>query len=124
MNWVEIDEVWHLFLADLLNMWAPWVEWAAAGQIRKRWRAAGCALPRRFVAESRQGIDQVLGIRMERLAKDNLSGCLFHHLAGIHDADPVSDICMHSHIVCHHDDRVLEVCLDVLQQLHEAIQVL
>ena len=95
-------------------MRAARVEGAASRQVRQRGRAAGHAAAHILIAKLGQRVDQELGIRMQRLAKDLLGGRLFNDLPGIHDANPVSDVGMHAHIVRDQDDRILEILLDRL----------
>ncbi len=99
MVFIEMGKVWHFLAAYFFDMRAARVERAAARQVCQGGWAAGHTVPHTLIAELGQRVDQELGIGMQRLGKDPLCGRLFNDLPGIHDANPVSDVGMHAHIV-------------------------
>src|SRR5579862_7665954 len=107
MGLIHLRKGWHLLEANLSYMRAAWVEGAALRQVCEGGRTAGNTVAFAFIAELGQRVDQKLGIGMQRLGENLLCGCLFNDLPSVHDANPIRDVGMHSHIVCNQDDSIL-----------------
>ena len=115
-----IAETRHLLRANVPCVRAARVEGATGRQIGQRRRAAWDTGTRGFIAELGQRVDQELCVGVQGLVKDLLSRCLFNNLPGVHDANPVNDVGVDSHIVRDQDDRILEFLLDILEHLDHA----
>ena len=98
---VQMREFRHSFRANICGVGTSWVEEATAGKIGQRGWFAGYAAAGGFVPEPGQRVDQETRIGMGWVAENYLCWRLFNDLASIHDADPVGDIGVHAHIVCH-----------------------
>src|SRR5215216_1799419 len=99
MGFIQLGKGWHLLAAYIFDVRAARVEGTAVGQIcQGRW-AAGHTVAHTLIAELGQRVDQELRIGMRWLSKHLLCSRLFNDLSSIHDANPVSDVGMHTHIV-------------------------
>ena len=75
----------------------------------------------------RNGPEQVIGIRIQRVSKELPGRCKLHDSSRIHHRNPVTDFRSNSKIVCHHHNTHAKIFLQLLQKtddlfLHRDIQ--
>ena len=63
------------------------------------------------------GLQQVLCIGMNRIAKQNLSGCNFHDASSLHNGNAISHIIDHGKIVRDENRRQVQLALQAYQQI-------
>ena len=110
----------RLVPADIHRVRAARVEAAPARRVIERRRLAGDAHPLRLVVHLGQRADQVLRVGVARLLEDRPGVGLFHHLSGVKHGDAVGQVGVHAHIMGHHDEGVVLVLADFIQQLDHA----
>ena len=74
-----------------------------------------------LIANARQGVNQHLRVRMDRVIKDRIGRAKLDDAAGIHDRHAVRNLIMHAHIVADDDHGVLELLLQAHQHLQNTL---